>query len=260
MFTQLADNCKMRLVAYTPNCHYGRIEKLFSSKYYADLFGPTPRVQTLVPDLQSGVVATMMRMKMEAFYGSSGVLGLGGLQLDSIPVLAAIRPLIGLRRDPITAAITYRFADDLILLPLQLLTPVDAITNPHLLAVPGEALSQRLKPGADVVFLGSNVVNKVSLFGGVAEVLSVEDGAAEILLKAVPRNVDIGRRVLRAQESERWYSVDELRRPLGLSGRGILKIASYYPVYREEDDRKWNIGLGLFDVDRVIPRTSLQSP
>lgn len=260
MITQLASNCAMRLVSYTPNCHYGRVEKLFSAKYYADLFSSPPRVQSLAPDLQSAIVATMMRMKMEALYGSSSVLGLGGFHLDTIPVLAAIRPLIGLRRDPITAAITYRFADDLTLLPLQLLTPVDAITNPHLVAVPGETLSQRLQPGADVVFLGSNVLNKVSLFGGVAEVLRVEDGAAEILLKAVPQNVGIGRRVLQKQDPERWYSVDELRRPLGLSTRGILKIASYYPVYREEDDRKWNIGLGLFDYDRVIPRTFRPSP
>ena len=106
MLLQLAGNCKMRLVSYTPNCHYARIEKLFSSKYYADLFEPTLRVQTLAPDLQNGIVSIMMRMKMEALYGSSGVLGLGGSQLDTIPVLAAIRPLIGLRRDPITAAVT----------------------------------------------------------------------------------------------------------------------------------------------------------
>lgn len=260
MLLQLAGNCKMRLVSYTPNCHYARIEKLFSSKYYADLFEPTLRVQTLAPDLQNGIVSIMMRMKMEALYGSSGVLGLGGSQLDTIPVLAAIRPLIGLRRDPITATVTYRFADDLVLLPLQLLTPVDVITNPHLIAPSGETLSQRLQPGTDVVFLGNNVLNRLSLFGGVAEVLQVEDGAAEILLKTVPQNVDIGRRTLRAQEAERWYSVEELRRPLGLSVRGILKIAGYYPVYREEDDRKWNIGVGLFDVDRVIPRTFPLSP
>ena len=260
MLLQLAGNCKMRLVSYTPNCHYARIEKLFSSKYYADLFEPTLRVQTLAPDLQNGIVSIMMRMKMEALYGSSGVLGLGGSQLDTIPVLAAIRPLIGLRRDPITAAVTYRFADDLVLLPLQLLTPVDVITNPHLIAPSGETLSQRLQPGTDVVFLGNNVLNRLSLFGGVAEVLQVEDGAAEILLKTVPQNVDIGRRTLRAQEAERWYSVEELRRPLGLSVRGILKIAGYYPVYLEEGDRKWNIGVGLFDIDRVIPRTFPLSP
>lgn len=177
MLLQLAGNCKMRLVSYTPNCHYARIEKLFSSKYYADLFEPTLRVQTLAPDLQNGIVSIMMRMKMEALYGSSGVLGLGGSQLDTIPVLAAIRPLIGLRRDPITAAVTYRFADDLVLLPLQLLTPVDVITNPHLIAPSGETLSQRLQPGTDVVFLGNNVLNRLSLFGGVAEVLQVEDRA-----------------------------------------------------------------------------------
>ena len=88
--------------------------------------------------------------------------------------------------------------------------------------------------------------------GGLGVVKRVEQNKAIIHLQSIPLNTGLGHKVLNHVKAGKWYTVDELRPILGLSSRGILKIAGYYPVY-DDDGHKRNIGLRLYDRDRMIP-------
>ena len=88
--------------------------------------------------------------------------------------------------------------------------------------------------------------------GGLGVVERIEQNKAIIHLHSIPVNTGLGHKVLSHVPAEKWYTVDELRPILGLSSRGILKITGYYPVY-DDEGRKRNIGLRLYDRDRMIP-------
>lgn len=242
----------MRLVSYTCRTRYGRIEALYTPTQYFDLTVAVSKPRLLPDDEKEAINNLMHRMVVEALIGRMNEIGLGGTKLDEIPILAAIRPIIGMRRDPVTNVLTYRYANDHLLIPLQLVKPVDKILDPHLCAKQKQTLEERLRPKEIVVFLGTNIIEKNCAMGGIGVVERVKNNTAFIRLQSIPENTGIGHKVLERVKAEKWYSVDDLRSILGLSGRGIMKIAGYYPVYDDEGHKR-NIGLTLFDRNRMLP-------
>ena len=246
----------MRLVAFTSQTRYGRIEGLYTPNHCMDLTVAMSQPRSLPSDEKEAINDLMQRMVSEALIGRMDEIGVGGTQLDETPILAVIRPIIGMRRDPVTATLTYRYASDVLLLPLQIVTPVDRICDPHLMAKPNQSLAERLAPNDKVVFLGTNKIDKNCAMGGIGVVERIEKNKAIIRLESIPLNIGLGHKVLNNVKQEKWYSIDELRSILGLSARGILKIAGYYPVY-DSDGNKRNIGLRFCDRNHVIPRKNV---
>ena len=192
-------------------------------------------------------------MITEAYAGKSNVIGMGGTVLKSIPILVGVRPIIGRLRDPSTAKLSYRFASDIIYLPLQMVTPVGSIQDPHIQGIDCQPLQDRLHVYDTVVCQSKQKYNKMSLYGSVGIVESVDDDKALVRIHTIPTNMRAGLSLLQSLKAERWYTAEQLRSHLKLSVRAILGIAGYYPIFDDQSDKKWNIGLGLFDRDRMIP-------
>lgn len=155
----------MRLITYSSQTRYGRIEGLYTPTQFLDLTVGMSQPRWLPSDEKEAITDLMQRMLSEALIGRMNEIGLGGTKLDDIPVLSVIRPIVGMRRDPVTATLTYRYATDQLLLPLQLVTPVDTICDPHLSAKQNQCLAERLAPNEVVVFLGTNIIGKNCAMG-----------------------------------------------------------------------------------------------
>ena len=193
-------------------------------------------------------------MKEKALSGEYNVIGLGGTQLFSIPVLVGIRPIIGRIRDPSSTQLAYRFSSDLIYLPLQMVTPVSSIQDPHLLGMADNSLFSRLHVHDVVVCQCRKKINDIPIFGSVGIVENIrEDGQVIIHLQTIPVHSNIGILALQEGKKERWYTAEQLRSYLKLSARAILGIAGYYPIFDNNSGKKINIGLGLYDRNRMIP-------
>lgn len=255
MLMRLAHNCAMRLVAYSPQRRYGRIEELYTGQYHITLTAPL-MVRPIQHEERDAIVTLMQKMPMEALAGRMSVIGLGGLRLNEVACLACVRPITGRLRDPVTGELTLRYASDVILIPLQLLTPVEQILDPHIQAIPNESLQDRLQPRESVIFLGNNRLGRCSVFGGRGVVMEVHGNEALIHIQTIPVNWNYGHTVLRELKPEKWYSLKDVVPILKLSIRAILKVAGYYPVY--SDDKKRDIGLGLYKQGRVIPGMSCE--
>ena len=195
-----------------------------------------------------------MNMMAKALSGENNVIGLGGTKLFSIPVLVGIRPIINRIRNPSSTQLAYRFSSDLIYLPLQMVTPVSSIQDPHIQGLADNSLSSRLHPHDVVVCQGRMKINNLSIYGSVGTVESIgDDGQVILHLHTIPVRTNAGTLMLQEGKKERWYTAEQLRGYLKLSARAILGIAGYYPIFDNITGKKRNIGLGLYDRNRMIP-------
>ena len=230
------------------------MELLYTSKYTVDLTVAIHTLKPNTPEEKEQFIAVTMNMKDKALSGEYDVIGLGGTKLFSIPVLAGIRPIIGRIRDPSSTQLAYRFSSDLIYLPLQMVTPASSIQDLHLQGLGDNSLPARLHPHDVVVCQCRKKVNNLSIFGSVGTVESIrEDGQVIIHLHTIPVHSNAGTLAIQEGKKERWYTAEQLRSYLKLSARAILGIAGYYPIFDNATGKKKNIGLGLYDRNRMIP-------
>ena len=130
--TQLVKNCKNRVVCYPLwRKHYALIEGIYVSNYYVSLKQEnTSFIVPLYPNKIEKIKGMMQRVVKEALQGRLSVLGLGGVDLETVNVLLELHPIIGVKRDRLTGELHYRFASQNQLFPLQLVKPVSVITSP----------------------------------------------------------------------------------------------------------------------------------
>lgn len=252
---QLAKNCSNRLVNYPYGMtRYAVIKGLWTRSYHVCTVPNASGVFTVSPlagDEARFILAAFDRIVNDALRGHPNVIGLGGIDIHDCCIMAEIIPILGVERRRSSHSMVYKYAQDSLLYPLQLITPVDSIyfESMPLLDL---SLSQRLPVGASCVFLGSNKSGKDSYQGALGVCEKVSDTSVTLRLTKRVAGIPLGRAILKSTKPERWYSISDLRRLLQLPPQGILYITGTYYVTKR-GSRVGDIGLGFHTRDQVNP-------
>ena len=250
--TQLVKNCKNRVVCYPLwRKHYALIEGIYVSNYYVSLKQEnTSFIVPLYPNKIEKIKGMMQRVVKEALQGRLSVLGLGGVDLETVNVLLELHPIIGVKRDRLTGELHYRFASQNQLFPLQLVKPVSVITSPVFNFPDKVSIWQRIAVGRPVVFLGIGNLSKHTVQGAVGKIEAIEDGAVVVKLSSFPpsayRFFDLS-----TVQKTTWCSIQGVAEILKIPRGAAEKLVSSYMLTRGSDH--FNIGLKWIRQQLVNP-------
>ena len=250
--TQLVKNCKNRVVCYPLwRKHYALIEGIYVSSYYVSLKQEnTSFIVPLYPNKIEKIKGMMQRVVKEALQGRLSVLGLGGVDLETVNVLLELHPIIGVKRDRLTGELHYRFASQNQLFPLQLVKPVSVITSPVFNYPDKVSIWQRIAVGRSIVFLGVGNLSKHTVQGAVGKIEAIEDGAVVVKLTSFPpsayRFFDLS-----AVQKTTWRSIQAVAEILKIPRGAAEKLVSSYLLTRGSDH--FNIGLKWIRQQLVNP-------
>ena len=257
--TQLVKNCKNRVVCYPLwRKHYALIEGIYVSNYYVSLKQEnTSFIVPLYPNKIEKIKGMMQRVVKEALQGRLSVLGLGGVDLETVNVLLELHPIIGVKRDRLTGELHYRFASQNQLFPLQLVKPVSVITSPVFNFPDKVSIWQRIAVGRPIVFLGIGNLSKHTVQGAVGKIEAIEDGTVVVKLSSFPpsayRFFDLS-----TVQKTTWCSIQGVAEILKIPRGAAEKLVSSYMLTRGSDH--FNIGLKWIRQQLVNPSFLLLSP
>ena len=254
---QLVKNCKNRVVCYPLwRKHYALIEGIYVSNYYVSLKQEnTSFIVPLYPNKVEKVSALMQRSVKEALQGRLSVLGLGGVDLETVNVLLELHPIIGLRRNRLSGELRYRFASQNQLFPLQLVKPVSRLTSPVFDLRDKQSIWQRIAVGSPVVFLGVGNLSEHTVQGALGKIETIEKGAVVVKLTSFPlsayRFFDLS-----SVQKTTWCSIQAVAEALKIPRGAAEKLVESYSVSRGQDHYK--IGMKWIRRQLVNPSSSLR--
>lgn len=253
--TQLVKNCKNRVVCYPLwRKHYALIEGIYVSNYYVSLKQEnTSFIVPLYPNKIEKIKAMMQRVVKEALQGRLSVLGLGGVDLETVNVLLELHPILGVKRHRLTGELHYRFASQNQLFPLQLVKPVSVITSPVFNFPDKVSIWERIAVDLPVVFLGIGNLAKHTVQGAVGRIEAIEAGSVVVKLTSFPpsayRFFDLS-----AVQKTTWCSIQALAEILKIPRGAAEKLVATYTLTRGSDH--FNIGLKWIRQQLVNPSSS----